>query len=407
MPQSSIPGYVARYGDALRRLTGAPVGNYGAFSSTVAQRVNDPSLSPNTSGLAQEAATGIDGAFGAPMQPAGALPQVAPAAAQVGALANPTAAKTGAPTAAAKGGGRSFWDIAKELSDPEKEQITKQFEDKGVDVPTEFNRMADAGQVDMGLVKRGKDGKIDKRDMGLFLLENGLRTMQAASKEGATGLGSMATGALDTMEARRGRAAQATATAEEQRRYGEARSDKKAERAQDTADKREVIASNEQLAATRETGDNKRAAAQIEAQGKIAAMEAVSRKEAAQMSTGANKRTFVDESDGMVYWVDSGEPVMVKGKDGPKPLKGKTQVDRGAVTDKDLLTATEKHRAALDENLVAQVTIPGEAEPVRWSKATDEQKNAYLSAYKRNLQSQAGEQTPEGTGANPFDQFDP
>lgn len=404
MPSNSIPGYVARYGDALKRLSGGQP-SLGAMGTVAASRVYDPNLSPSTGALGQEAAAGVSGAFGNPMQAPTALPQQVGQADVQGALGPPPApAKAGAPSSGGSTG-RSFWDIAKSLTGPEKDNIADSFEKKGVDVQQAFRKLQSDGKVDPGLIKRGPDGKIDRGDMGVFLLEAGLRNMQGIGK-GESGLAAAAGAQLDTMDARRARAASADATTEGQYRFDAERSDKAADRQQRSDEAAAGRESAEKLAGTREAGDNKRTAAEIEARGKIAAMEAVSRKEAAEMASGANKRTFVDEDDGMVYWVDSGEPVMVKGGGGLKHLKGKTQQDRGVVTDKDVLTATEKHRAVLDGDVTARVTIPGEAQAVRWKTATDSQKKQYLDSYASELKGRAGKQTPEAAGGNVFDQFD-
>lgn len=402
MAGSSIPGYVARYGDALRRLNG-PAPSIGALGTVMSGRVYDPSLSPGTAGLQQEAGSALatspgTAATGALTPPA---PKAVAPADAAGALGTPPAAgamQRQAPKA------RSFWDIAKDLSDDEKDQIVKSFEDKGVDVPAAYQQaVANDPAAEMGLPKKGEDGKIDKRDMGLFLLESGLRQMQAAAQPGQTALGAFATGTLGAMEGRRGRAAEARAEAESTRRFEAERGDKAAERGL----KKEEIQTTRDIAGAREKGENKRAAAQLSTQERIAEMEAVTRERAAKMAAGKDKETFTDESDGKVYWVESGDPVMVKdGKGGTKQLTGKTQEGRGDVTDKDIMAATEKHRASLDANMIAKVTIPGEGE-VRWSQATDDQKNAYLSSYQNELKKRAGKKTPSGAGSsNPFDQFD-
>lgn len=403
MPGSSIPGFVARYGDALRRLNG-PQPDAGALGTVLSGRIYDPSLSPNSAGLQQEAAGGLGALGGAPPLGGGAL---SPAPAQVGQADKIGALGTPPPAAApaAQDQGQSYWDTVKDLSPDEKAKIADSFEKKGVDVEQQFAKLQQDGQVDPGMIKKGPDGKVDKGDMALFLLESGLRTMQAAGQPGSTGVGAVATGALNTMDARRGRAAATAGAQESSRRFAAEQAEKDADREQKKAE----MQTTAKTAADREAGENTRAKDQNASQERIAHENNVSRVRAARMAAGADKETFVDEDDGLVYWKDGGKPVMVDdGKGGQKTLHGKTQVDKSGVGDKDILSAVEKHRGTLDGDPIARVTIPGEATPKRWATMSGDEKEAYLEDYTTKLRSRAstGTKTPKTAGKNVFDQFD-
>lgn len=403
MPGSSIPGFVARYGDALRRLNG-PQPDAGALGTVLSGRIYDPSLSPNSAGLQQEAAGGLGALGGAPPLGSGALsPAPAPVgqADQIGAL--------GTPPPAAKPDvqdqGQSYWDTVKDLSPAEKGKIAESFEKKGVNVEQQFATLQKSGQVDPGMIKTGPDGKVDKGDMALFLLESGLRTMQAAGQPGSTGVGAVATGALNTMDARRGRASATAGAQESQRRFDAEQAEKAAELEQ----RRAEMGSREKTSAAEQAAMDKRASEQNASAERMNRETNVSRQRAAKMAAGADKETFIDEETGMVFWRESQKPVMVPdGKGGQKQLTGKTTVDKSGVGDKDILTAVEKHRGTLDGDATARVTLPGEATPKRWATMSGDEKEAYLEDYTAKLRSRAstGTQTPKAAGKNVFDQFD-
>jgi hypothetical protein len=388
MPSNNIPGYVARYGDALRRMHSQPLA-LSPLQEVNGLRMMDPNLTPPLSGLAQESAAGIEAAATGPAplyEPP--EPRVMGPADSIGALQTPPPA----PKPAARKG-RSFRQVADSLKPEEKQQVAEQFEKQGVDLKKETDRLIQQG-ADPAMLKRRQDGSYDKADMGMFLLEQGLLTMQAAATGGSS-MGAVATGALGAMEARRARAAAAASGAESTRRWTVEQQQKADEEA----------GRNKRTAAEQE-GQNTRAKANNETDLAIAKINAVSRERAAKMANGKDADTFIDETDGNVYW-KTGEPVLVKKNGKEVQLKGKTQRDPREVGERDVMDAVEKHRAALDENLVSQVTIPGESAPVRWRNATPEQKTAYLRAYSQELQQQAGKQTPSTTGGkNVFDQFD-
>jgi hypothetical protein len=300
--------------------------------------------------------------------------------------------------------GRTIHDVAGELTKEEREQITKSLEDQGLDVESEYEKLVKEKHIDAGMIKKGEDGKLDKNDMGLFLIEFGLNQMKNGGKPGADTLSSTGAAALDTMDARRSRASEDEKRALLSAELKDRRNVRKGERIdkalESAAERKNRNANTDRdIAARAAEGKQRSEDARLdrESRERTSKDDNISRERQVKMSDGKDKATFVDEETGDVYWKDSQEQVMVPdGKGGKRPLKGKTS-ERG-MTEKDFIDLTERHAKEMGDNAVTnKITVGGKT--VTWMQATPEQKEAYLDSYEKRLRARAGKSQPAETPA--------
>src|SRR5690606_12332701 len=95
----------------------------------------------------------------------------------------------------------------------------------------------------------------------------------------------------------------------------------------------------------------------------LARTENLSRERIARMTGGKDASTFTDKN-GKVFWKDTGRPVMVYEGDEAVQLEV-NDVDKGSITERDLLTEVNKIRSQLDGNVAATVIIEGKQVPWR------------------------------------------
>jgi hypothetical protein len=344
MPSTSPSSYVASFGQRLRQMAG----------------------------LGQQPMM---------MQPAAMDQQVDPRAPALDSA--PQGALAEAPTK-----GRNIHEVAGDLSQEEREMITKSLEDQGLDVESEYEKLVNGKHIDPGLIKKGKDGKLDKNDMGLFLIEFGLNQMKNGGRPGADTLSSTGAAALETMDARRQRGSEEEKRALVSAELKDRRNIRKSERIDKALDaaadrKNRNYNTDRDIAARKEEGEADR-----KSREKIAHEGNISAERQRKMTESKDRETFVDEATGDVFWKDTQEQVMVPdGKGGSKPLKGKT-TDR-TMTDKDFIKLRNDREEALDKDkFVSKITLP-DGQQISWAKASDSQKAAYLDAYDQKNRSLA------------------
>lgn len=383
MPAGNESSYVAQYWPELAKITGAqvpaqqPIGFLGKPEPVreFGKRQFGPSAPKSVLADLE------DRPEPAPENPMVAKPQSAleeavatQAVPSIGARAEPPAA----PDAKDEFG---FWKIAEQMTEDEKKKVMKDFEDAGIDIEAKYNELAEMGEIDAGLIKKGPDGKIDRKDMGLFLMEFGLRQLSAGGpgKDFGQTLGEAA---LGTMEARRARhqmdmknkesalerSYRKSKDEQERKERGLAAVEREQGRRTDIATKQAELSSRE--ADRREMREQRAADARMRSADR--AEDRKSREEIA----AENREARIEEA---------------------KLRREQMETDKLAMRDKDVAEATAKHIAALDENILASV------EGKRWRDMTPEEKEDYTTRYARKIRSTfgAGRDVQPGGGARP------
>jgi hypothetical protein len=303
----------------------------------------------------------------------------------------PAFATPAAPAEAAPAQGKSdFHTLAAQTSDEDKEKIADAMDaeakKRGTTLKAVFNeRLAD------GTIKVPSVGKkFDRKQMGLFLFEAGLRTMQRASK-GEDAFGAVSGGVLDTIEA--GQRKQA-GIQERDDKLGEAQKDRDLRTGEGKAERdarREDSEADRALRKGESEADRKARREEADAdrvlRRNLAAAENISRERQTKMSRGKDADTLIGE-DGMVYWKpdapgSAGEPVMVMKGGKPTQLKAAVKPDGGAVTEELVLKEANNIRAGLDKDITAKVNIGGKS--VQWRSLDEKAKAAYMETVKASM----------------------
>ena len=341
--------YVSQYWPSLAQLTGRQIDQGQLGQSALYQQ---PSA-PREFGKRQ---------FGpdAPMPRSALEAQAQPAAVPAtspGARANP-------PQAPAENEAASFWKLTEEMSEDDKKKILKDFETAGVDVEGKFGELVDTGEIDPGLIKKGKDGKLDREDMGLFLMEFGLRTMAAGGQTQDVGA-AIGGAALGTMEARR----QRSYLAEDRKDKAEDREYKKSEDAQARKERG--------LSAVSEEQKRRDIILQKDAELKMRQREIEeARKDRYAARDLASQERGLDR--------ESRESIAAENR-------AAREDDKKSITDAKVAELVAKRLTELDEQ-----KYTARIGDKTWNTMSDAEKDAYLKSYARQMRSQFGTSGGEG-----------
>jgi hypothetical protein len=159
---------------------------------------------------------------------------------------------------------------------------------------------------------------------------------------------------------------------------------------------------------------------------KAAELEANARKDAMRMRTG--DKTYVDGDTNKVYWLDSGDPVMVSdGKGGTRQLTGynKPASQKNQFSEKDVEGLVKEHEKQLNASPFLSKVPDSSGRMTSWGRLSTEDQNAYLAKYASGIRARAGmkgagsadsddegsdQKTPNvgsrAYGTNPYDRFD-
>lgn len=377
--------YVSQYWPSLAQLTGQQAA--AGMIDPAQVRANKPQLSAFTPELPmrefgkrnigpQSLATQDVGIQAANLsgqgqaEPQSALPDGATPSTSIGARANPPAPVD----AEADGEKVGFWHVAEKLTDAEKAAITKQFEDNGVEIEKEFEELRAEGNVDPGYIKRGKDGKLDKNDMGLFLMEFGLRMAAGGGKKKDFGA-NLGQATLDTIDNRRRVGSQQREDLRRDELVAYARSRDK------RADKEKGLAAVEREQARRDAAAEKRSELETRAaEVKDARAERKADRDARRAESAADRSLRASEGE-----ADRNNRLKV------------TEAEKAArdkeITDTKVAELTVKRQQALDEG---QYMLKINGKP--WAQASEAEKKTYLKQYAKEVRETFGS---EGSAAAP------
>jgi hypothetical protein len=373
MPQESQ--YVQQFWPSLAQLTGRPMP--GMEPGLASQRTAPPlGLGAQGGGPVREFGKRQFGP-GAPRPqletvaaprpaPQSALeeaPQEVPAP-SIGARANPPA-KEG-------DGDMSFWKLTEKMSDDDKKKIMADFESSGIDIERQYQELVSMGEIDPGMIKKGKDGKLDKQDMGLFLMEFGLRTMAAggAGKNFGQAVGESA---LETVSDRRARGKLKREEKKQELEMAYRRSED--EQARKERGLGAVAKEQDRLDRAMQKGVD----LQIEKQrDERLAKERELQREAMQAERGADRasREAIAAENRAAREAEA------------QARREQMESDKLAIRDKDVSDLVAKHISSLDENIRSTITVNGQ--PVRWKDATPAQRADYARGYAMQIRSTFG-----------------